>query len=258
MQIDLNKTAREFIKDKFIERYPIKEFKKAYDEYRSLKEFKAHENVFENAEGISEQAHWIMRCTAEYYMRQVFHAMKFDMDDPNITDERGGTPYRMIKVMTGDNTNDMSELGSGRWTKPPRIASFEIDSAKDRQPVTKRFTVISNCSHHFLPFSTEFNDSSYAIISYVPNGKYLGISKLQRFADWILKRYHIQEQATKMIFEYIKKITGSDDVYVKMVNVVHTCEKIRGARSTDSGLTTMYFSGLYESAEMRIEVEQSA
>lgn len=228
------------------------EFNIAVAEYENLPSFKISENV-ETVGGISENAHYIMRIVSQYYMEKVFESMKIDMTDGNVAGTKG-TPYRIIKMWTGANLDDETEMMSGRWATKPRIAVFENESPA-AFPITKKVDIVSVCSHHSAPFSTMFRSDSYAIVSYIPDKFVLGISKLQRIVDWVSRRGHLQENLTKMIYDEVAKAAGTSSVFVKLVNLVHTCESLRGAQSKDGSFTSEYYGGDFEDPYKRKEVQ---
>ncbi len=242
---------KNYVKDKFQERFPLNDFLNAWIEYNQLQDFKISENV-ENVGGISEQAHFIMRIITEYHIAQAFKAMKIDMQDPNVGGKKG-TPYRMTKMFCGNNLTDDTELLSGRWSDRPQIASFPNESGQ-KYPITKRVDIVSVCSHHVAPFSTFFREDAYAVISYIPDQIVLGISKLQRIVDWVARRGHLQENLTKMIYDEISKAAETESVYVKLYGLVHTCESLRGARSNEGSFTTEYYGGSFTNYDLRRDV----
>lgn len=224
------------------------DFHNDYTRYNNLKPFKISENVEVSGE-ITDGTHFIMRTIAQYHLEACFRAMKIDMDDPNVSGDKG-TPYRIIKMWTGHNLDDSTELMSGRWAKKPRIATFPNDS-KSNFPITKRVDIVSLCSHHSAPFSTLFGQDSYAIVSYIPRDYVLGISKLQRIVDWVARRGHLQENLTKIIHEEVTKVSKSLDVYVGLFNLKHTCEWLRGSQTNDGAFTSEYYSGEFNKPEVR-------
>ena len=230
-------------------------FDVAIEKYRDLLDFKISDNVFDANPNFDEDTHRVMRLIAQYHMEHVFRAMKIDMTDPNVAGEKG-TPYRFIKMYCGANLEDDTELLSGRWTKRPRIASFPNEH-KQAFPITKRVDVVSVCSHHTAPFSTMFRDDAYAIISYIPEDKILGISKLQRIVDWVARRGHLQEGLTQMIYDEVCAAAETKNVYIKLTNVMHTCESLRGSQSKDGSFTSEYYGGEFEDPIKRKEVQNS-
>ncbi len=261
--MDLHEEAAEYIWNKWQEKNmgTEDEFDEAYRNSRLTPPFKINENVFDKRSGWNDKLHFIMRYATGFYITEAFRAMKIDLNDPNVEEnlEEGniGTPQRMAKVWVGANLNEESELGHGRWTHKPRIASFPNTNTNTEIPITKRVDIVSNCSHHGITFSTLARPDSYAIISYIPNEKVLGISKLQRLADWIGKRFWLQEDLTKAIYDEIVKVAETESVYVKIVNAVHGCEFFRGARSNDGAFSSECYGGKFTDPEMRKQVDRS-
>ena len=249
----------QYVKKRYAQKFDIDTFDKFYEEYKDIKAFKANENIWESGQSISEEAFYIMRLTTQYCFKIAFEAMKINIDsDPNLYEdlENGniGTPGRLSKVYCGANLHDDTELGCGRWSKPPRIASFPNRQTK-AIPITKRVDLVSNCSHHTLAFSTMLRPDSYAIVSYIPNKKVLGISKLQRVVDHISRRYWLQEDLTLAIYDAVSKASETKDVYVKLCNVVHTCESLRGAQAKDGTFTSEMYGGKFEDPEVRKDIK---
>lgn len=255
----------EFIKKRYFKKFnSIDNFDENYLLYKKLPIFKANENFHEimtnyadrdilgdcedkfinSNNEIKPEIHWIMRMETQYYLTKAFEAMKIDLNDPNILEQAlgKGTPGRIAKMWCGNDPEDTTELGSGRWNKEPFISTFPNDGQSDI--ITKEVDLISNCSHHFLPFSSL--DGGKVIISYKPNKFVLGISKLQRFVTWAARRFWLQEDLTSYLGNTIKRIADTEDVYIKMDKIVHGCEKFRGANSKNGCLTTEFKSGIFK------------
>ena len=242
------------------------DFDVAFRLWFELPDFKANENIYDvlgkDANMVyNDSVHNIVRSATGFYLEKAFKAMKIDFNDPNIAENLAdgniGTPGRLAKVWVGANTNDDTELGVGRWSKKPRIASFPNTNTNTKIPITKRVDLISNCSHHFITFSTLARTDSYAIISYIPDEYVLGISKLQRLNDWISKRFWLQEDLTLAIYKEICEVARTESVYVKVVNAVHGCEFFRGAQSRDGSFSSEMYGGKFEDTTMREQVDRS-
>lgn len=250
----LTNAQKKFIKERFDRKYT--NFNKYLKEYESIEDFAPNGNIFD-AQSITDEAHFIMRTLTQYHLTEAFKAMKIDLNDDNVAEdlEDGniGTPGRIAKVLCGNGTHDDTELGGGRWAVKPRLASFPNTGNKNI-PITKRIDIVSNCSHHFISFNSLSRDDSYAIISYIPNEKVLGISKLQRVADWVSQRFFLQEDLSKMLYDEIVKVAETDSVYVGLYNLVHGCEKLRGAKSDDGCFTTEYYGGAFDDIKIRESV----
>ena len=249
----------DYMRDRFEMKYPDADFNKYYSEYSNIKPFKANENLWETGQSTTEEAFYILRLATQYYFKLAFEAMKIDIDnDPNLYERLSegniGTPGRLAKVYCGANLEDDTELGCGRFSKPPRIATFPNEQTK-ALPITKRVDLVSNCSHHTLAFSTMFRNDSYAIVSYIPGKKVLGISKLQRVIDHVSRRYWLQEDLSLAIYNAVSEAAETDDVLIRLCNIVHTCESLRGSQSKDGTFTSEMYGGKFEDPEVRKDIK---
>jgi len=253
----INAEVQEFVEQRY---RGTRAFEDAWSIYEELPTFKLNENIYENVKEFDDDVQLIVRLVTQYYLTAAFKAMKIDLNDPNTMEELScgniGTPGRVAKMWVGSNSSDDAELLSGRWSKPPRIASFP-NTHKQKLPITKRVDLVAVCSHHIAPFSTFFRDDAYAIVSYIPDKKVLGISKLQRVVDWIARRGWLQEDLTQEIFKAVSTAAETESVYVKLANVSHTCESLRGSQAKDGSFTTEYYGGEFNDPEIRREVRDT-
>ena len=255
-----------FVRNRFLLKFngDKRLFRTALQAYQELRPFKLNENVFEANPDLDpslyEAVLYIARMFTQFYLTKAFEAMKIDLDDPNVAenldDGNIGTPGRIAKMWTASSLTDDSELLCGRWTKPPRIASFPNEHPERKIPITKRITINAVCSHHAAIFSTQWGEDSYAIVSYIPEKKVLGISKLQRLTDWVARRGWLQEELTEELYRKISEAAETENVYVKMVNVIHSCELNRGSKNPHGGFTTEAYGGLFEDLFYRAMVNK--
>lgn len=246
---------KDFIKERFLEKYGTADFETSYNKYLTLKPFKAQDNFFEKSKvTLNDKDLFVIRLATQYHIKEALEAALFDLNDPNLQEnlKEGniGTAGRIAKVLIGGFIDDENEMGSGRFMKKPRIATFP-NTQKTNIPITKRVSVVANCSHHFLAFSTQFDNEAYAIISYIPDKFVLGISKLQRLTDWICRRYWLQEDLTKALYDEISKTAETPDVYVGLFNIKHTCEWLRGSKNPESGFSSEFYGGAFEDKTLR-------
>ena len=263
-----DKELIEFVKERYFKRFPnhtLKQFKNDYAQWELMPVFKACENYYEintdysdryklaDIEGkdvvpkipdLTPEVHWIMRMSTQYFLTKAFEAMKIDLDDPNLKEEvvGKGTPGRVAKIWTGNDPTDTTELLSGRYNKEPYIATFPNEGKSEI--ITKEVDLTAVCSHHFLPFTSL--EGGKCIIKYKPDKFILGISKLGRWVHWAATRAWLQEDLTKYIGKGLCRITGTKDVYVRLENIQHSCERYRGAHQYQGNLTTEFKSGIFE------------
>ena len=95
----------------------------------------------------------------------------------------------------------------------------------------KDIDIFSHCEHHLALMYDMTVD-----IAYVPNGKVIGLSKLARIADMVSKRLQLQERIGNDILYIVKKITGSNDIIVR-IEGCHSCVTARGIKKRSKTVT---------------------
>ena len=121
--------------------------------------------------------------------------------------------------------------------------------------VAKTIDINSLCSHHLISFVTTDDKDSKCTITYIPTlgseKALLGISKLQRVADWFGRRPQLQEELNWQIKAFISLILRSSDVMVSFSNIIHYCEKTRGVESHCGSTSSVVFGGRFKDPENR-------
>jgi len=253
MNIENNPQMMTFVKDRYKLKYDISDddFLKLIERYYKIEPFKISESFYETEQNVEldEQLHYFVRLCTQFFITEAFKAMKIDLDDANVEEHmlsgNIGTPGRVAKMWCGGRLNDDSEHLSGRWSKLPRIASFP-NVQDSHEPISKRVSLMSVCSHHIAPFSSLFNERSEVNITYIPKDKVIGISKLQRLVEAVSRRGWLQEDLTKKLYEEVSKICETDSVKVELTDIEHSCETTRGAKNSEGGFTTICQGGAFK------------
>lgn len=241
------------------------DFLENLEKYNQIPIFKANENIHQimtdysdrdslpdieekfvkSTDIVTEKSHFIMRLIVQYYITKAFDAMKIDMEDPNVKENvlTKSTPGRIAKLWCGDNPEDTTEIGSARWNKEVYVSCFpNVDDV--HEVVVKETDLVSCCSHHFLPFTTL--GGGKVTIAYIPNKFVIGLSKLSRYVNFCARRFWLQEQLTNYIGKELVRIADTENMYVRIENAKHDCERLRGANSVGSALTTEFKSGCFK------------
>ncbi len=111
--------------------------------------------------------------------------------------------------------------------------SFDGDYLTDSKNlvVVKDIDVFSHCEHHLaLMYDMKVD------IAYIPNGRVIGLSKIARIADMVSKRLQLQERIGNDILYIMKKITNSNNIYVK-ISGCHSCVTARGVKKRSVTVT---------------------
>lgn len=174
--------------------------------------------------------------TIEFHFEKIMDALGLDLTDDSLK----GTPRRIAKMY-------VKEIFSGLNPKNmPKLAMFENRYRYNRMLVEKDIAIFSTCEHHFLPIYGK------AHIAYISNGKVIGLSKLNRIAQYYAKRPQVQERLTMQIANALKFILETDDVAV-YIDAQHMCVQSRGVEDTQSSTVTSEYSGKFLNETTRAE-----
>lgn len=156
----------------------------------------------------------------------IMETMGLDLSDDSLQN----TPKRVAKMY-------VDELFYGLRTENfPKITVVENKFHYDEMLVEKGINVMSVCEHHFVGIVGK------ATIGYIPNGKVIGLSKLNRVVDYFARRPQVQERLTAQIFHALTYILETDDVAV-VIDADHYCVKSRGIEDVGSSTVTSKLGG---------------
>lgn len=165
-----------------------------------------------------------------------------DPDRPGLV----GTPERVARMY--------EEILEGQRYTNDEIAemfdvTFDTDKVKtDGLVVEKNITAFSMCEHH-LALMYDMSVS----VGYIPKGKVIGLSKLNRIVDLCAKRLQLQEKLCEDIAYVVSKVVGTEDVAV-FISGKHSCVTSRGIKDTNAITSSSIMKGKFrESYALRSE-----
>lgn len=167
------------------------------------------------------------------HMVSVMDILGLDRSDESLC----GTPARVAEMMVEEN---FSGLNYARFPKCTKIANKM--NYRGSYVLEKNVTIYSTCEHHLVPII------GYAHIAYIPKDYILGLSKLNRIADFFSRRPQVQERLTEQIRAAIAFVTETDDVAIQ-IEASHLCVRSRGIRHTDSSTFTFSGTGVFMGAD---------
>ena len=177
---------------------------------------------------LTEDEKWAMVDKATEAYGQFLDALGCDWrNDPNSQD----TPRRIAKKY-------VFEQWKGRYDAPPNITAFPSDNY-DGLVTECNIPLTSMCSHHHESILGRVH------ISYIPSpeGKVIGLSKLNRIVEHFGRRGAIQEQLTMAIHQAVDKVCeGNIGVAVQIV-ATHQCVSCRGTNHQGAAMVTTKLSG---------------
>jgi GTP cyclohydrolase I len=153
-------------------------------------------------------------------------------DDPN----REGlveTPKRVARAFT--------EWFWGYSVDPKEYLSksFEEVEGYHAPVILKDIPFQSHCEHHMAAIIGK------AHISYIPNGRVVGISKLARVVQAFARRLQIQEKLTAQIANCLEEGLTPKGVAVA-IEAEHHCMTTRGVQIHDVAMITSHLTGIYQ------------
>jgi GTP cyclohydrolase I len=172
----------------------------------------------------------------EKNFREIMHVLGLDLSDESLKD----TPRRVAKMY-------VKEIFSGlNPDNKPQPTLFENKFKFKELLIEKNITIYSYCEHHFVPIIGK------AHIAYFPNNHVIGLSKLNRIAQYYAKRPQVQERLTIQIANELKETLQTEDVAV-IIDADHLCVASRGVNDVNSSTITSSYHGKFLNDGIRKE-----
>ena len=120
-----------------------------------------------------------------------------------------------------------------------KITAIENKMAVDEMVRVSDISLVSTCEHHFVTID------GLATVAYIPAGKVIGLSKINRLVRFFAQRPQVQERLTEQVLVALQTLLETDDVAVN-INAVHYCVKARGVMDSNSATTTTALGGVFK------------
>lgn len=164
------------------------------------------------------------------HMREILSLLELDLTDDSLEE----TPHRIAKMY-------VDEIFSGLdYSNFPKITVIENKMDVSEMVRVKDITVTSTCEHHLVTIDGR------AAVAYIPRGKIIGLSKINRIVRFFAQRPQVQERMTQQILVALQTLLESDDVAVT-IDATHYCVKSRGVMDATSETTTTALGGIFKS-----------
>jgi len=174
------------------------------------------------------------------HFAEIMQILGLDLRDDSLS----GTPRRVAKMY-------VQEIFSGlNPANKPTVTTFENTYGYRRLVIERNIPLQSTCEHHFQPIFGVVH------IGYIPNGKVVGLSKLNRIADYFARRPQVQERLTMQIAEELKRAMRTDDVAV-YIDAKHMCVQARGVKHHGASTITAEYSGKFLNEHTKQEFLQA-
>jgi GTP cyclohydrolase I len=170
------------------------------------------------------------------HFKEIMLILGLDLNDDSLK----GTPHRVAKMY-------VTEMFKGLDPKNMPVAKlFENKYNYKNMLVEKNISFHSVCEHHFVPIIGK------AHVAYIPNGKVVGLSKLNRIVRYFAQRPQVQERMTVQILNMLKEALNTNDVAV-IIEADHMCVAMRGVQDVTSSTVTADYSGKFLDMKTREE-----
>jgi GTP cyclohydrolase I len=173
------------------------------------------------------------------HFKSIMETLGLDLEDDSLK----GTPKRVAKMYVKEMFWGLNPQNK------PEASHFKNKFKYAEMLIEKDIQFYTHCEHHFVPFFGK------AHIAYIPNGKVIGLSKLNRIVEYFAKRPQVQERMTMQISDELKRILGTDDVAV-VINAKHLCVASRGIKDDSSHTTTSEYCGKFNEQNTRLELHR--
>ncbi|MGB3345004.1 MAG: GTP cyclohydrolase I FolE [Aequorivita sp.] len=164
----------------------------------------------------------------QFHFAKIMEALGLNLNDPSLSK----TPERVAKMYVNDIFKGLDKNNF------PKISFFENSSDYKDMILIDNITLYSYCEHHFVPFFGK------VAVAYIPNGRVIGLSKINRIVQFIASQPQIQERLTTEIGHKFKELLNTENVAV-FIEAHHLCVASRGIKDDSSMTKTSFFGGKF-------------
>jgi GTP cyclohydrolase I len=162
-------------------------------------------------------------------MADVVRTLGLDLRDDSLAE----TPHRIAKMY-------VNEIFSGLdYRNFPKLSLIENKMGVNEMVKIRSIDLTSTCEHHFVTID------GVAKVAYIPSGKIIGLSKINRIVRFFGQRPQVQERLTQQILVALQALLGTEDVAVS-IEATHYCVKSRGVMDTNSQTSTTALGGCFK------------
>lgn len=168
--------------------------------------------------------------TPEWHFQQILKNLGEDTKREGLIE----TPKRYIKFLN-------------QFLNPPAFNFTTFENEGTAEMITQvNIPFYSLCEHHIAPFF------GTAVVSYIPDKKIVGLSKLARVVDLYANKLQNQERITTQIAERLQEELNPLGVGVQL-KAQHLCMNMRGVKKHDTWTITTKLLGVYQDEKVKKE-----
>ena len=165
----------------------------------------------------------------EKLMTEVWQTLGMDLTDDSLVD----TPKRIAKMLVLDHYWGLLPENF------PKNTTILNKVRCDEMVTLINIPVMSNCEHHGIVFAGS------AVVSYIPDKKVIGLSKLNRVVEYFSRRPQVQERLTSQIYHALSYLLETEHIAVA-IKAQHYCMVSRGVESPNTWTITTKLGGSFK------------
>lgn len=178
------------------------------------------------ANGLNDEQK-VLQITEKF--REIMDILGLDLTNDSLKD----TPRRVAKMYVTEIFRGLNEEHF------PKITVIENEMAYDQMIVVRDVGIVSMCEHHFVTIDGR------ATIAYIPDKRVIGLSKINRIAEFFARRPQVQERLTKQIADCLQYVLDTKNVAVH-ISAKHYCVISRGVEDINSSTITSDLRGVFK------------
>lgn len=161
---------------------------------------------------------------------EVATTLGLDLTDDSLCE----TPRRIAKMY-------VQEIFSGLdYENFPKLTVIDNKMGTDEMVMVSDIGLTSTCEHHFVTID------GFARVAYLPAGKIVGLSKINRLVRFFAQRPQVQERLTQQLLVALQTLLETENVAVT-IDATHFCVKARGVMDASSSTRTTALGGSFKS-----------
>ncbi len=165
------------------------------------------------------------------HFKSILEILGMDLTDQSIC----RTPERIAKMYVEELFAGLDESAF------PSISFFDDEFHEEirHEIVFVKVGFTSMCEHHLVPMA------GYAYVAYIPNKKFIGLSKIPRIVRYFAKRPQLQERLSCQIADSLSMLLETENVAVS-ISARHQCVIARGIQDEHSHTITNTLRGEFQ------------
>ena len=159
----------------------------------------------------------------------IARTLGLDLNDDSLSE----TPHRIAKMYVDEI------FGGLDYFNFPKITVIDNKMGVEEMVKVSDISLTSTCEHHFVTID------GTARVAYIPKGKIIGLSKINRIVRFFAQRPQVQERLTQQVLVALQTLLETDNVAIS-IDATHYCVKSRGVMDANSRTQTTALGGIFK------------